>query len=142
VAELTAKKVVKTKGKREKLQSATYVETGDVLEYAVVYSNRGRKAVSALVATLPIPVGMTYIEDSAVPAKVEASIDGQSFYPVPLLWDVRTHKLLTKQESLAVISEHVPVANYRALRWQMPMLKPKGDFTARARVSLVTATPK
>jgi hypothetical protein len=75
---------------------------------------------------------------------VEASVDNQSFYPVPLLWDARTHKLLSPEESMApdVISEYVPVANYRALRWQMPMLKPKGDFTARARVSLVTATPK
>jgi uncharacterized repeat protein (TIGR01451 family) len=138
-AKLTARKVMVDKKGRESFQSATKATPGDTLEYSVTYKNKGSETVSDFVATLPIPVGMIYVDKSAYPKQVEASTDGQEFYPVPLVRDVKTKKILLPNEAnkSGVVKESVPLIEYRVLRWQFPQIKRKSSVVTRARASII-----
>lgn len=123
---LTAQRVTLVDGK-EVLVSADKARPGDVIEYAAVYRNDGRNAVSGLDATLPVPNGLEYLPKTAAPAVVLASTDGIAFAPVPL---VRTSRTADGRE---VIRE-VPLSEYRALRWAVGTLAVKESRTVRARM--------
>ena len=128
---LTQSKVVVAADGTEKLQSAASVKPGDVLEYTATYTNNSAKAVSGLVANLPIPQGLEYVAKSAKPGAtlVKAATADGVFAAEPL-----THKVAGK-------TEPVPYAEYRALRWTLGQLPAAGVTAVSARARVETVTP-
>ena len=130
--ELSANRVTKAQGK-EVLVPAEEAKPGELLEYRALYRNDGAGEAKGLMATLPIPRGTQYVAGSALPRRVEASLDGRTFAPVPLKRTVKT------PDGRTVVQE-VPVAEYRALRWPLGALPAKEQRTVSARVR-VEPTP-
>src|SRR5262245_39048168 len=126
--ELTANRITKSQGK-EVLAAADEAKPGELIQYRALYRNDGAGEAKGLMATLPIPRGTHYVPGSAVPRRVEASLDGRTFAPVPLKRTVKT------PDGRTVVQE-VPVAEYRALRWPLGALPSheKRAVTARVRV--------
>ena len=127
---LTAQHVTTTAG-HEKLESADKARPGDVIEYRAVYRNDGTTAVRQLMATLPIPVGLEYLASSALPAAAQASLDGRTYAPVPLM---RKQRLA---DGRTVVQEVSP-SEYRSLRWPIGVL---GAREARSVVARVRVAP-
>ena len=130
--ELSANRVTKAQGK-EVLVPADEAKPGELIEYRARYRNDGAGAAQGLMATLPIPRGTQYVPGSALPGRVEASVDGRTFLPVPLKRSVKT------PDGRTVVQE-VPVAEYRALRWPLGTLPSREQRTVSARVR-VESTP-
>jgi uncharacterized repeat protein (TIGR01451 family) len=130
--ELTANRVTKAQGK-EVLVPADEAKPGELIEYRARYRNDGASEAKGLMATLPIPRGTQYVAGSALPRRVEASVDGRTFAPVPLKRTVKT------PDGRTVVQE-VPVAEYRALRWPLGALPARDQRTVAARVR-VEPTP-
>src|SRR6478672_1529447 len=63
---LAAQKVVVAEGK-ESLVPADKAKPGDVIEYKALYKNGGKTALHDLAATVPIPVGLSLVENSPQP---------------------------------------------------------------------------
>lgn len=128
--ELQQSKVVKAADGKEQLLDAASVKPGDVLEYTVTYTNKTGKAVSGLVADLPIPEGLEYLPRSAKPGAtlVKAAVKDGEFAPEPLMRKARDGK-----------TEPVPYSDYRALRWTLGQLPAGGvaSVSARAKVEVV-----
>lgn len=126
---LTAHRVTQSGG-REVLASAERAKPGEVLEYRATYRNDGRQPVTRLEATLPIPAGVEYLGSSALPARVQASLDGRRFAPVPLTRKVRT------ADGREVVRE-IPASEYRWLRWTLGTLDAREarEVVARVRVA-------
>lgn len=118
---------------KEELVPAPAVKPGELVEYQAVYANTSDRPLSGVQATLPLPEGMAYEAQSAQPLPVQASSDGRRFGAEPLMREVRD------KEGKSV-SEPVPYAEYRALRWQIPLLEPGKTFTVKARARVVQAT--
>ena len=131
---LTAQRVSKDANGKTILESGDQARPGDVLEYRVRYSNESAAGVSRLMATLPIPIGMEYLPKTAQPAKVEASLDGRTFAPVPLTRKVR---LPSGKE----VVREVPASEYRQLRWAIGDLSAHGAQTVTARVRVAPVEP-
>jgi uncharacterized repeat protein (TIGR01451 family) len=126
---LVAKKVTSQDGK-EKLISADKARPGDVIEYDASYQNTGSAPVRNVGAVVPIPAGLVLVPESANPVAPEASLDGKTFQRVPLTRPVITGSGVT-------VNEPVPIAEYRALRWNLDEV-PAGEsktVTLRARVA-------
>ncbi len=128
---LTAQRVTVVNG-RETFASANEAKPGEVLVYRATCSNDGKQTVHSVMATLPIPAGLEYLPRTAAPAVVQASLDGKTFAPVPLVRRVRG------ADGREVVQE-VPPSEYRFLRWSVGTLAPKAarTVTARARVAPV-----
>ena len=128
---LTAQRVTVVDG-RETFASAYEAKPGEVLLYRATCTNDGPKAVHSVLTTLPIPAGLEYLPRTAAPAVVQASLDGKTFAPVPLVRRVRG------ADGREVVQE-VPPSEYRFLRWSVGTLAPKAarTVTARARVAPV-----
>jgi uncharacterized repeat protein (TIGR01451 family) len=129
--DLTQFKVTHDEQGQEKLSSAASVKPGDIIEYKAVYKNNSNKAVSGLMANLPIPEGMEYMPKSAKPnaqSFTVAAKDGQ--YGVEPL----QRKVMGKKD------EPVPYSEYRALRWQLGQLPAGGVTAVSARAKVETAT--
>lgn len=125
---LTANRVTKAQG-REVLAPADAARPGETLEYRAVYHNDGTSEARGLAATLPIPHGTSYVPGSAAPSRVEASLDGSTFSPVPL----------TRRERAAdgrFVVREVPVSEYRALRWPLGSLAARQSRAVTARVRI------
>lgn len=124
-------KVVKDGQGREQLIAADSVKPGDVLEYRATYTNRTGKAVTGLVANLPLPEGLEYLPKTAKPgpALVKAAANNGQFAVEPLSRVVNGR------------AEPVPYSEYRALRWTLGQLPANGvtAVSARARVETVAA---
>lgn len=118
----------------EVLAPAEQARPGEVVEYQARYTNEGRDGVRQLIATLPIPNGMEYLPRTAMPAQVQASLDGSSFAAVPLRRKVR---LADGRE----VMQEVPASEYRWLRWTLGSLAGNGAETVRARVRVGNAAP-
>jgi uncharacterized repeat protein (TIGR01451 family) len=128
-SKLTANQVVEVAGKPV-LKPAAQAHPGDVVEYRAVYTNNGATGIGHLLATIPVPAGTTYIAGSAVPAAgAQASLDGVHFAPMPLMHVVNNADGKPDQKP-------VPLADYRALRWQVPALSAHADVTASLRVRI------
>ena len=125
---LTANRVTKIDG-REVLIPAAQAHPGETLEYRAVYRNEGAGSARDVAATLPIPRGTSYLRGSAEPSTVEASLDGHTFAPVPLLRRVR------EPDGRSVLRE-VPVSEYTALRWPLGSLSARQARAVRARVRI------
>lgn len=129
---MQAFKVVATANGTE-LQPTDKALPGDTIEYHVAYRNTGKTAARDVVATLPVPAGgMAYVADSATPATVTASLDGQQFAPVPLQ--------RTVERDGRRITETVPATEYRVLRWTLGELAAGRTATVTSRMRLAAAT--
>lgn len=131
--ELTASRVTKAQGK-ESLAPAEKAKPGELLEYRALYKNAGKDDAKGLAATLPIPRGTQYVPGTATPGRLEASLDGHTFAPVPLKRKVRLADGRT-------VMREVPVSEYRALRWPLGTLAAQQSKTVVARVR-VEPTPQ
>lgn len=133
-AKLAAFKVTNV-NKKEVLAPADKVAPDDLLEYKVVYQNNGKSMLKQLTANLPIPVGTTYVADSAKPAGAMASIDGKNFAAMPL-------KRMVKMPDGKLKEQLVPLAEYRAIKWKLADLaeKNKAVVSARVRVNQVASS--
>ena len=132
-SKLSAWKVQQKDG-AEQLVEAGRVAPGDVIEYRVEYRNAGSKVVRDLAATLPIPAAMSYVEKSNRPSQAQGSTNGRAYGPLPL-----RRRVKGADGSINVVA--VPAAQYRFLRWNVPVLNPGQSisFVARARVNRVGA---
>jgi uncharacterized repeat protein (TIGR01451 family) len=132
-ARLVQKVVSLTPAGKEQLLDADKVKPGDKLEYQLSYSNNSKEAVKGLTATLPVPVGTTFIPGSAAPALLAASLDGVQFSKPPLKRKV--------EKNGKTIEEDVAPQEYRALRWLVGDLMPDKTITVKARVAVNAAEP-
>lgn len=128
--ELEAARITQDNG-REVQQPAAAVRPGDTLQYRARLHNRSRATLVNVVATLPVPQGTHFIAGSALPAEgASASLDGETFAPVPLMRRVRASD--GQWRDLAV-----PLSEYRALRWTPRSLAADEAFTPSVRVRVV-----
>ena len=111
---------------KEALLPADKAAPGDTLEYQTVHKNNGKFAIKSLVATLPLPAGISYVPGSAKPAAAEASLDGKVFAVIPL-------KTMVKNAQGKLEERLVPYSDYRALRWALGELPANGQATVTAR---------
>jgi len=130
--EIAAKKVVKSTDGKERLLPADRAFPGEVIQYDALYQNQSAKPLSGVSPTLPIPSGMIFVPESATPAPAEASLDGKSFQPIPIL---RKVTLPNGDEKM----EEVPATEYRALRWRAGDLAAGAKTTVTARTMLALA---
>lgn len=104
---------------------------GDVLQYSATYRNTAATPAAKLLATLPVPPGTTLIQASAEPAQAMASTDGSTFAPMPLT-------RIVKQADGSTRKEPVPLAEYRALRWDIGALPSGASTVVSLRVRIDT----
>ena len=129
--QLTANRVTKIDG-HDVLTPADHAHPGETLEYRAVYRNDGFDVARGLDATLPIPHGTSYLPGSAEPRAVEASLDGHTFAPVPLM------RRVTDAKGRSVLRA-VPVSEYTALRWPLGSLNARQARAVTARVRIQAA---
>jgi hypothetical protein len=84
-------------------------------------------------ATLPIPSGMEYIPESAVPNQVMATADDVNYASVPLKRNV-------KRADGKIIQELVPYSEYRSLRWDLGEIAAGAVKSVKARMKVKTST--
>ena len=106
---------------------ATNAKPGDVLEYRAVYANNTKSAINDLLATIPVPVGTTFIEGSATPAGPTASADTVTFALMPLIRTIKGANGVLRKEP-------VPLENYRAVRWNAGSLAAGQETVVSLRV--------
>lgn len=102
---------------------------GETIEYSGSYRNGGTAAVEKLLATIPVPVGTSFIAGSSNPAPAQASTDGTRFAPMPLIRTVR-------QSNGSERREPVPLSDYRAVRWEIGTLPPGSSSVVSLRVRI------
>jgi hypothetical protein len=125
-------KVVTSASGAEQLADAIAVLPGDVIEYRAVYSNRASTTLP-VVATLPIPASLEYLKGSASTnnniVHTVALRDSQ-FSKEPLL-----HRVV--DASGATVSQPLPYASYRYVRWDLGNLPPgkSVEVSVRAKVA-------
>jgi hypothetical protein len=109
---------------------------GEIIEYSGTYHNGGAAAVDKLLATIPVPIGTSYVAGSSSPALAQASTDGTRFAPMPLMRSV-------KQPDGSERKEAVPLSDYRAVRWEVGALTPGGNavVSLRVRIDVPVAPP-
>ena len=134
-SQLLAQRVELVEGKAV-LKPAAEGRPGDILQYSGTYRNGGTAPVDKLLATVPVPAGTTFIDGSAEPAQAQASTDGTRFAPMPLVRSVR-------QPDGSERKEPVPLAEYRALRWDIGTLAAgrSAVVSLRVRIDAPAAVP-
>jgi len=115
---------------KERLVVADRAFPGEVIQYDALYENQSAKPITSVAPTLPIPVGMVFVPESASPVPSEASLDGKKFEPLPIVRKVR-------MPSGVETEVEVPASEYRALRWEAGNLAPGAKTTITARAKLV-----
>lgn len=125
---LSAQRVEMVDGKAV-LKPAAQSKPGEVIEYSGAYRNSGATPVEKLQAVVPVPVGTTFIAGSAQPASAQASTDGTRFAPLPLT-------RMVKQADGTERKEAVPLAEYRALRWDVGTLGAGASTVVSLRVRI------
>ena len=131
-SELQVWNVVKKADGAEALLPAQSVKPGDLLQYTAVYKNADSRAVSRLVASLPIPAGTELVSASAVPREVQASVDGKAYAATPLVRKLR-------RADGQIVDVPVPLAEYRFLRWPEQQVAAGASFSTSARVRVVSS---
>lgn len=129
---LTATKIVQVNG-AEQRQPGEKAKPGDVIEYVADYKNIEKSAVSSVKATLPVPSGMEYIPETAVPNQVMATTDDVNYASVPLKRNV-------KRADGKIIQELVPYSEYRSLRWDLGEIAAGAVKSVKARMKVKTST--
>lgn len=118
---------------KEVLQDVDKVKPGDRLEYQLSYTNNSKDTIRGLTATLPVPLGTSYLANSAVPAPTAVSLDGAEFSKPPLKRKV--------EKNGKTFEEDVPPQEYRALRWTVGDLLSDKSVTVKARIAVNAADP-
>ena len=131
-SELQVWNVVTKADGAEALLPAQSVKPGDVLQYTAVYRNADSRAVSHLVASLPIPAGTELVGASAVPREVQASLDGKVYAATPLMRKLR-------RADGQMVDVPVPLTEYRYLRWPEQQIAAGASFSTSARVRVVSS---
>lgn len=110
---------------KETLVPSPEAEPGQTLVYRVTYTNRGKSELGEVVASVPVPAGLVFVEDSAKPAPARASVDGKTFFDVA-------------QPPAGVLP-----AAWKVVRWNPRDLPPGAEFVVeiRARVLSTTGLP-
>lgn len=129
VSLLTAHKVVAKQDQTEAFVEAKQAKFGDIIEYRLKLTNRTGGAVAKLRPVLPIPRTMEYLPGTAVPGRVEASVDGKDFKPAPL------SRRVTKPDGKVKV-EKIPYSEYRQLRWNVGDLATDATVVVKARVKV------
>jgi len=127
---LAARKLVAT-DKGESLAPADTAKPGDVIEYEATYKNRGQSPVLNVAATVPIPAGLALVAESSRPIAQQASLDGKTFAPIPLMREVKNPAGITEKQP-------IPLGEYRALRWVLPELAAGADAKVALRARVLT----
>lgn len=105
-------------------------QRSDMIEYRITYRNTTYRLVHGVVGTLTIPVDrLSYTADNMPGLLVEASLDGQTFAPAPLL------RLVVRDDG-SLKMEPVPADEYRYLRWQLGALPAQASVTVKARMRI------
>ena len=117
----------------EQFDLAKAAYPGDVVEYRAHYTNDGSETLSDVQAVLPIPDNTVYLPATAMPAHVEASLDGKTYEPVPL-----QRRVVAADGTESV--ELVPASEYRFLRFGLGDLGADATALAKARVAIPTTT--
>ena len=130
-SELQVHNVVKGADGVEALLPAQRVKPGDVLQYTAVYKNADSRAISQLVATMPIPAGTELIAASALPREVQASLDGKAYAAAPLMRKLR-------RADGQMVDVAVPLNEYRFLRWPDRQVAAGASFSTSARVRVLS----
>lgn len=127
-SKLVAQRVEMVDGKAV-VKPAGEGKPGEIIEYSGTYRNGGTAAVDKLLATIPVPVGTSFIAGSSNPALAQASTDGTRFAPMPLIRTVR-------QSDGSERKEPVPLSDYRAVRWEVGTLSPGSSSVVSLRVRI------
>lgn len=132
---LTSKKVVPSPDQKERLVDSKDIKPGEIMEYRVTYTNKGKTAASNVVASLPIPVGTEFLRASAQPAiGLKASLGDGKFDPIPL-------KRKVKQPDGKIVEQDVPLSEYRSLQWSLGELAAGKSVVVSARVRVTDVAP-
>ncbi|MGB1257754.1 MAG: hypothetical protein ACPG51_17920 [Thiolinea sp.] len=100
----------------EVLQPASEVAPGQLVEYALTYSNTGNSALKDIVVTGPIPSATAYIGQSAFThanAQLQVSIDGGNTF------EAEPVKRIFTDASGKQIEKIIPPSQYTHVRWNM-----------------------
>ena len=82
-------------------------------------------------ATVPIPAGLALVAESSRPIAQQASLDGKTFAPTPLMREVKNPAGITEKQP-------IPLGEYRALRWVLPELAAGTDAKVALRARVLT----
>ena len=129
---LTAKRVEIDADKKEKLAEAKSAKPGEVIEYQVIYTNKGKSPVRDLLATLPIPEGTDFQRNTVKPVGAKATVGNGRFEAIPLKRKVKLPN--GKEEEI-----EVPLSEYRALQWSLGELAAGKSVVVVARVRVSDA---
>jgi len=95
---ITAEKEISTVKDGQKITkkvAATRIDSGDIIFYTLNYINSGNEAATNVILDDPIPMGTTYLPESAfgVGADITFSIDGGKNFKKPslLVYEVKGH---------------------------------------------------
>lgn len=88
------------------ITAQTPLTRGNVIEYHVYLTNNNNDRIRTMQANVSIPNG-TKLLDTLMPLPTMGSVDGQNFYPMPLRMQVGGQ------------IQPIPLAQYRALQWQI-----------------------
>jgi uncharacterized repeat protein (TIGR01451 family) len=127
---LIASKIINVDG-TEKKEPGDKAKPGEVIEYVAEYKNPDKSSVKDVVATLPVPAGMEYVPNTAMPSQVMASTSDGKFAPVPL-------KRTVRRADGKVTQELVPYSEYRSLRWNLGDMSGGASKSVRARMKVRT----
>lgn len=126
-AEMQVYEILDVKKQTKKLLKETdKVKPNTRLEYRVTYTNTSNASLKNLKMNLPIPAHVTYT-GQAFPKNVYASTDGVNFAKAPL-------KRTENGKQIAV-----PLAEYRALQWEINEFKAKQNVNVSAQVRVNAA---
>ena len=130
---LVAYRIVSTPGPtglRETREPLKTLSPGDLIEYEATYFNRSAQPMRDVSMTVPVPAGgLAYIAAQKAPLASSASTDGKVFAALPL----------TREEVSADgkhITQPVPLADYRVLRWNLGDLPAGASRSARVRMQM------
>jgi len=127
---LIANKIIRVDG-TEKKESGDKVKPGEVIEYVAEYENHDKSPAKNVIATLPVPAGMEYVPETAIPNQVMASTSDGNYAPVPL-------KKVVRGADGKVTQELVPYSDYRSLRWNLGDMDGGTSKSVRARMKVKT----
>jgi len=127
---LIASKIINVDG-TEKKEPGDKAKPGEVIEYVAEYKNPDKNSVKDVVATLPVPPGMEYVPNTAMPSQVMASTSDGKFTLVPL-------KRAVRGADGKVTQELVPYSEYRSLRWNLGDMSGGTSKSVRARMKVRT----
>ncbi|NMA20483.1 MAG: DUF11 domain-containing protein [Lentisphaerae bacterium] len=118
---------------KERLTEVSQVKPGQLIEYALEYSNVSDRDLTEVSIIGPIPGGTQYIADSAQPSKnaiPEFSIDNAvTFHPEPVKYKVRLPDG-SEEEKIATADM------YTQIRWELSSMNAGEKLTLKYRVQV------